>query len=499
MIGKTNAVKKGGVKIPSVTNVAVSQYGDLTFNEPDYSELEQYDPFITYVVNVNGEEFETTYNDVNLLHSLVEGENTVSVTVKAVLRHFGSETGETIMFSIPEYTNPALFTLETTTVGDVSGYKVTAYNGTESEVNIPEYNSDGLPILELNSINVSKINGAHIKKLNSFENNKTVTEVNFPETTNESFAKMFYYCDNLSKVKNINTRNATDLSGMFSNCSDNFYTAPWLDTSNVTNMSSIFSSCNHLTKIPLYDTSNVTKMDYMFMYCRSLTTIPQLNTSNVTSMENMFASCSNLTAIPQLNTSNVTNMRGMFSSCTNLTAIPQLDTSNVKQMQSMFSGCANLTTIPQLDTSKCINFMSMFNKCANLITAPILDFINTKSNYQGIATNTVFSGCTNLTNLTIKNIWLNLYIGSGTSWGHLLTLDSLINTCKECIKQTSSRTLTVGTANLEKLANVYVKFTDPSQTEIDVLDKGDIVVCESTDEGAMLISDYMTLKSWTLA
>ena len=139
-------------------------------------------------------------------------------------------------------------------------------------------------------------------------------------------------------------------------------------------------------------------------------------------------------------------------------------------MTNMFAYCTNLTSIPQLDISKVTD------------------------TYQ------IVYDCTNLTNLTLLNIKRNLQVGSGTSWGHLLTLDSLIGLCKECIKQSSSKKLTVGSANMEKLANVYVKFTDSTQTTIDVGAKGEnIVQCESTDDGAITISDYMALKSWSLA
>ena len=57
----------------------------------------------------------------------------------------------------------------------------------------------------------------------------------------------------------------------------------------------------------------------------------------------------------------------------------------------------------------------------------------------------------------------------------------------------------LGTANLNKIASTYVKFVDSTQTEIAVDTKGDVVVCESTDEGAMLLQDYALLKNWTLA
>jgi hypothetical protein len=74
--------------------------------------------------------------------------------------------------------------------------------------------------------------------------------------------------------------------------------------------------------------------------------------------------------------------------------------------------------------------------------------------------------------------------------------------CKECRKTSSSLTLTVGTANLAKLEGIYVKLidiTDDMRAEDDLIDeKYPFVQCESTDDGAMTIADYMTTKMWTL-
>lgn len=194
-----------------------------------------------------------------------------------------------------------------------------------------------------------------------------------------------------------------------------------------------------------------------------------------------------------LDTSNVNNMAYMFYNCMGLTTVPPLNTSKVNNFLNMFYGCTKLTTIPQLDTYTGGNFSNMFYDCTKLTTIPLINLSNSTGHYS------IFEGCKNLTNITVLNIKDNLQVGSGTSWGHLLTLDSLIGLCKECIKFNHSKTLTVGSANMEKLANVYIKFTDSAQTTIDVGAKGDVVQCESTDEGAMLISDYMGLKNWKLA
>ena len=165
-------------------------------------------------------------------------------------------------------------------------------------------------------------------------------------------------------------------------------------------------------------------------------------------------------------------LNGLFYNCTSLTTVPLFDTSKVTDMNSMFYGCTSLTTVPLFDTSKVTNMSSMFDRC------------------------------TSLTECWLRNIKTTLQVGSGTSYGHLLTLDSLIHLIYECRDTGSLKTLTVGTANLEKLANVYVRtipITDEMRAEDAYIDeKLPFEVCESTDEGAMLIVDYAVEKNWSI-
>mgnify|MGYP006375721405 CR=1 FL=1 len=310
-----------------------------------------------------------------------------------------------------------------------------------------------------------------------------IDKFDFSETTNMS--SMFHGCSSLTTIPQMNTSKVTNMSSMFDGCRS-LTTIPQMNTSKVITMSSTFSGCTSLTTIPQMDTSKVTNMSSMFYACSSLTTIPQMDTSDVTNMNTMFRSCSSLTTIPQMNTSKVTNMSSMFDGCRSLTTIPQMNTSKVITMSSTFSGCTSLTTIPQMDTSKVTNMSSMFSGCSSLTTIPQMD----TSDVTNISS--MFSGCSSLTNLDLRNIKVNLQIGSGTSWGHLLTVDSLVNTIKELVTQTSYKTLTMGTANLEKIANLYCKIiddTDPKKT---------MELCESTEEGAMTLTDYAQLKKWNI-
>ncbi len=218
--------------------------------------------------------------------------------------------------------------------------------------------------------------------------------------------------------------------------------------------------------------------------------IKDLDISNIADVSYMFSDSTKIETIPLLNLSGATNIAGMFARCSKLKTIPQLVLSKVNASSSVFENCIALETIPPLNISTATLTSNMFYNCYNLITIQLLDIKNV-----GQASN-MFYNCQKLTNLTLLNIKVNLIIGSSSSYGHLLTLESLLNTCQECINVGSARTLTVGSANSTKLQSVYVKLTGEDE-EIASLPKLPMVQCEPTDEGAMPITDYMALKNWT--
>ena len=230
------------------------------------------------------------------------------------------------------------------------------------------------------------------------------------------------------------------------------------------------------------DTSECTNFSNMFVGCKSLTTIPELNTSSGTDFNCMFAGCSNLTTIPALDTSKGTNFSAMFNGCSNLTPIPELNTSKGTNFSAMFVGCRSLTTIPALDVSKGTNFSNMFSVCSSLTSVPALD-TSSGTNFGGM-----FQGCSSLTNLILLNIRKSMDISPSTS----LTVDSLVNTIKELCTVSSTQTLTMGSTNLAKIADLYCRVTG------NTTEKKPMELCESADEGAMTLAAYAALKNWSI-
>lgn len=359
------------------------------------------------------------------------------------------------------------------------------------------------------------------------------------DATNDAYYLFYYFGGtNLDFINKLDTSKVTNMKYMFSNCKklqtidlSNF------NTSNVTDMSYMFNSCEELSPLNLsnFDTSKVTNMSNMFYRCRKLTEldVSSFDTSNVTDMNNMFY---NLFALETLNLSNfntnkVTNARDMFGSCQNLKTliIPDGFLKNITDAGSLFFYCSALTNLDttRLDFSNVTNAYGCFYYCRalNVIdlrfkTSKITNMENMF--YMGAINNnleqvlgldmysctkdtSLFGECEHLKELTIKNIRISIVISTNRIAVNL-SRNSLLGVAKELWDNSGSstaKTLTITNAHKTTLDGIYVKLipiTEEMRAEDPYIDnKKPFVECASTDEGAMTVSNYITVeKNWTI-
>jgi hypothetical protein len=252
----------------------------------------------------------------------------------------------------------------------------------------------------------------------------------------------------------------------------------------------------------------VKKMDNLFENNTEITTedinevIEYDDTESVTSAENAFYGCTNLTDVPNLNFDNVTNANYMFYDCDGLTNITlHIPNGGGKRI---FYSCNNLKEayvyMNRPDSSA-------FAGCNNLET---LHCYANEINESAIASSYLIKGCDSITNLVFTNITSKLMVYNGDGWGKHLTEESLIGLVRELITYVkpsgsvqTTGSLTMGSTHLDKIKNKYVRLievTDEMREQDPRIDeKKPFEFCKNTDEGAMKLTAYASLKRWTLS
>ena len=260
---------------------------------------------------------------------------------------------------------------------------------------------------------------------------------------------MFSGCSSLediSSLKEWNTKNVTDMNGMFKGCAslkDVSALSDW-DTSNVEDMNGMFDGCTSLKDISAlknWNTENVTDISGMFYGCSSLTdtfSLKNWDTCNLKFMSRAFRGCGSLkdvTALKNWNTENVTDMNALFKGCSSLTdifslknwniksitdlsavfwecssledisALKNWKTRNVTDMTGMFKGCVSLKDISPLKdwkTDNVADMSSMFENCSSLRDIFPLKNWNTEKLKD---TSRMFYGCSALSDAGAVKNW----------------------------------------------------------------------------------------------
>lgn len=260
-------------------------------------------------------------------------------------------------------------------------------------------------------------------------------------------------------------------------------------------------SSKHITDFSFLsklDAKNLTELNSAF-FENDMTTIPYINTKNVYNFDGAFMLCENLEELPNLDFSSATWATNTFHGCKNLKKIPDtLDFNKIESCSWMFLYCSSLEELPELDFSTVIDMREMFFGCSNLKTIKKLT-LNT--DMKGSTYGDPFGKCNSLTNINLINIKRTLSLSDCS----LLTEESLINTIQQIWDYSGTDincSLILGNVNMDKLANIYVREVSPDLSWIErdpnIIYKKPFEVCQSTDEGAILILDYAKTKNWTI-
>ena len=313
------------------------------------------------------------------------------------------------------------------------------------------------------------------------ENIKTVVfDASFANARLTNCYAWFCYCTNLTKIEgieNLNTEKVTNMSGMFSDCSDltsldlsNFNTAK------VENMASMFKGCSALTTIYAsknFVTDQVTNGDDMFSGCTNLKGVIEYDANKVNKDYANYATgyftpeggfpgfavfdedTGTLTfkwdtSIPQgayaLNEgynypewywkrhgiqkvvfdASFANARPTSCYCwfrwcsklTNIEGIGYLNTEKVTNMRNMFVDYQNLSSLDlsNFNTAKVEDMQSMFAGCQNLSSLDLSSFNTAK--VEDMAS--MFSGCSALT---------TIYAGDKFVTTNVLNGSNMFNNC----------------------------------------------------------------------
>lgn len=322
-----------------------------------------------------------------------------------------------------------------------------------------------------------------VGKIPGLNNNSTITNYDFLNNLDTSeitdFGSVFYKDSKLSRIPNWNFSNGTNFYQMLYDCSiaDNIV----LNIPKAKNISSLFSSSG-----VLYE-----HLD------RNISIIN--NTGTIGVIDNVFYNNINQTNFPLFDCTNVTTSSGAFYNCLAMEEIPNYTFTKLTKANQMFLACKKLKSVPNIFSNTITNASQMFQTCESLESCEI-DLLSCTSNSQ------MFYNCYELTNLKLHNIKINTTIGTNTSYGTKITLDSLIFCIKELWSYkdtTTTRTLTMSTNSKDLITNTYVKLITPTQEQIEadpyIESKLPCQVCDSADEGAMTITAYANLKNWTIA
>lgn len=270
-------------------------------------------------------------------------------------------------------------------------------------------------------------------------------------------------------VSSFNTARVTNMMGMFANTYLSSLNVGNFNTSNVINMMGMFSNFHgsKITGINKFDTSNVTTMSYMFsdIYIGDVIDLSNFKTDKVVDMSGMFylTDLSAVSGIENFNTSNVTDMSSMFyDSDLGDFDFSNLNTSKVKDMSGMFryADISQTKNLGKLNTSNVTNMSYMFYNTTGS-TLDLSGFDTSKVTDMSYMFKYNSATNINVSNFNTANVTNMSSLFGGCS-ADILDLSSF--TLKDGINLTDMFLYSSATTGYAKDADTAAKFNDKNVT-----------------------------------
>lgn len=161
-----------------------------------------------------------------------------------------------------------------------------------------------------------------------------------------SVVRMFENCFNLEYFGGLdNVSDGINMYGMFLFCH-------WLNTfpvdigiEHASDVSNMFYGCERLKNVPDLNIDLVTSASQTFYNCFNLETVGNISMRACTSATYMFSSCLNLENVGTITTEAAIDMSNMFENCRNLKKSPSINFSSATSISSIFNNCSSMRSI----------------------------------------------------------------------------------------------------------------------------------------------------------
>lgn len=260
-----------------------------------------------------------------------------------------------------------------------------------------------------------------------------LSENGLPLRLNKDCSNMFYNQRSLNTISVSNVDNS-----IAENWTQAFYVTTSLKTVPLSSLlgpntktlyrmfyytSSTYSALTTLDPNTFNGLNNIEDASQAFYNCRSLNSAINFTNCTIANASGMFQSCTVLNSPITLANFNADNATNMFSGCTGLKQTITITDCNITTATNMFSGCTANNAAPTVTNLDTTTMSGMFYN--NKFTTATIKLADPT---KPVTANTVFSGCTALSSVTLTNFCFGTFTDMFASNSALRTIT--MNNCQ---------------------------------------------------------------------